>query len=227
MDLYVDPAATTSRAVLAFCKAETLDVTIRPVVLMKGEHRQSAFVALNPNCMVPVLVDGDLVLTESSAILYYLANKTQSALYPKDLVPRAKVDELVAWFGTNLYKDFGYQFVYPQVIPTHRRASEEANRVTIEWGREQSNRWLAVLDHHVLGPERTYVVADRLTIADYYGASIVSLGELIGFSLAQYPNVRRWYRAITTDPSWAAINTSFLGFAEMVRLSGQTFVGLS
>jgi glutathione S-transferase len=227
MDLYIDHAATTSRAVLAFCNAAQLDVTIRPIALMKGEHHQAAFTTLNPNRMVPVLVDGDLVLTEAAAILYYLANKTHSPLYPSELVARAKVDELIAWFGTNFYKDFGYQFVYPQVIPTHRRATEEANRMTIEWGRDLSKRWLAVLDQHYLGAERDYLVSNRLTIADYYGASITSLGELIGLSFAQYPNVRRWYRAVTTDASWRAINAGFLAFAEMVRLDGRSFVGLS
>jgi glutathione S-transferase len=227
MDLYLDPIATTSRAVLALCAAEKLDVTIRPVAVMKGEHRQAAFTALNPNCMVPVLVDDDLVLTEASAILYYLASKTGSALYPKERVARAKVDELIAWFGTNFYKDFGYQFVYPQVIPAHRRATEEANRVTIEWGRGQSKRWLAVLEQHYIGPERSHLVGDRLTIADYYGTSILSLGELIGVSLASYPNVRRWYRTITADASWTSINRDFLGFADMVRINGQSFVVLS
>jgi glutathione S-transferase len=227
MDLYIDPSATTSRAVLAWCAADNVPITIKPVALLKGEHRQSSFLALNPNGMVPVLVDGDFVLTEATAILTYLAAKTRSALYPTDLISRARVDELLGWFGTNLYKDFGYQYVYPQVIPTHRRATEDANRGTIEWGRAQSKRWLAVLDRHYVGDERNYLVGDRLTIADYYGMSILSLGELVGFSLAGYPNVRRWYRTIGSDPSWAAINTSFLAFVDMVRLSGQTFVELS
>src|SRR5262245_5454840 len=103
MDLYIDPISTASRAVLAFCKAEQLGVTIRHVALLKGEHHQTAFGALNPNRMVPVLVDSDFVLTESTAILMYLARKHASRLYPNELRAQARVDELLSWFGTNLY----------------------------------------------------------------------------------------------------------------------------
>jgi len=226
MELYIDPAATTSRAVLAFCKAARLEPSIHAISLMKGEHRQAAFAKLNPNCMVPVLVDGALVLTESAAILYHLARKSGSSLCPTDAAERARLDELTAWFGTNFYRDFGVQFVYPQVLPQHRRPSEEANRVTVEWGREQSKRWLAVLEAHWLGPNRSFLVGDRLTMVDYYGVSILSLGELVGCSLPEYPNVRRWYETIGADPSWIAVNPAFRGFVEAISARGESFVSL-
>ena len=225
MDLYIDPAATTSRAVLAFCHAAELAPVIRPVALMRGEHHLGPFAAMNPNCMVPVLVDGDLVLTEAAAILTHLARTIDSPLYPATLVERARVDERIGWFGTNFYKDFGYQFVYPQILPQHRRATDEATHATIEWGREQSRRWLAVLEKWI-GPERRHLVGERLTIADYYGASIASLGELIGSAFAGYPNTQRWYAEITNDRSWRAINGAFLGFAEAIRIRGHSFVTL-
>src|SRR4051812_17055316 len=124
MDLYVFRAATTSRAVLAFCDAANIDVTVKDVDLMKGEQHQPPFATLNPNGLVPVLVDDGFVLTEASAILRYLANKTRSPLYPDDLRARARVDELLAWFEANFYKDFGFQYVYPSVMPHHARGSD-------------------------------------------------------------------------------------------------------
>jgi len=51
------------------------------------------------------------------------------------------------------------------------------------------------------------------------------VGELVGCSFAEYPNVRRWYRTVTADPAWRDVNQSFSGFVESMR--GNTFVELS
>jgi len=217
MDLYVYRPATTSRAVLALCDAESIDVKVHDVDLMKGEHRQPPFVTLNPNGLVPFLVDDDFALSEASAILRYLAAKTRSRLYPEDLHTRARVDELLAWFEANFYKDFGFQYVYPQIMPHHARGSDEGTRRTVEWGHEKVKHWLSVLDRHYLARGGRWLVDDELTIADFFGASIVSLGELVAFDLDAYPNVRRWYDAVTTHPSWSRINVPFTGFVSAMR----------
>lgn len=225
MDLYVFRKATTSRAVMAFCDLEGVEVTVRDVDILRGEHHAPPFAALNPNRLVPVLVDDHFVLTEASAILRYLAGKTRSSLYPEALRPRAMVDERVAWFEANFYKDFGFQYVYPQILPNHARGSVDGTRQTVAWGREKSRAWLAVLDQHFLGDGRTFLVGGALTIADLLGVSIVSLGELVGCDFADSPNVARWYRAVTSLPSWERVNGPFAGFAASLR--GREYVSLS
>lgn len=217
MKLYVNGAATTSRAVLAFCKAEKVPVEIISVDLMRGAHHEAEFAALNPNRLVPVLVDKDFVLTEASAILRYLAVKTKSSLYPEELRARARVDELIAWFEANFYKDFGFGYVYPQLFPHHARGSEEGTRQAIAWGRTKSQQWLAVLDGHYLGRGQLYLAGEQLSIADLLGVSIVSLGELVGCSFERYANVERWYRRIVALPSWTDINRTFEQFAATTR----------
>jgi glutathione S-transferase len=220
MDLYVFRLGPTSRAVLAFCHASKLELVIKDIDLLQGEHRQPAFVTMNPNGMLPLLVDDGFVLSESSAILRYLAAKSGSPLYPVDLRPRARVDELIAWFEANFYKDFAFQYVYPALLPHHHRGSDEATARTIAWGLEKSKAWLSVLDTHYLGSRR-WLVTDEPTIADYFGASILGLGELTGFDLSAYPNVERWYRAVMADPSMVAVNGPFLSWVAAVR-TGET-----
>jgi glutathione S-transferase len=225
MDLYVNRAATTSRAVLAFCDAAGIGVDIKDIDIMHGEQHQPPFSKLNPNRLVPVLVDDGFVLTEASAILRYLANKVRSPLYPEDLRARARVDELLAWFEANFYKDFGFQFVYPQFLPHHRRSSEEGTRRTIEWGREKSHAWLSVLDGHYLTAGKPYLLGDAFSIADFFGASIASLGELVGCAFEGYDNVRHWYASVIGHPSFVEINTEFRRFA--AALDKRQFVGLA
>jgi len=227
MNLYVFRGATTSRAVLAFCELTDLPVTIKDVDILHGEHHAPPFATLNPSRLVPVLDDDGFVLTQASAILRYLATKSPAAaaLYPEDRRARARVDEVIAWLEADFNKDFGFQYVYPQVFAHHRRGSDEATQQTIEWGRTKSRAWLAVLDQHFLSGGRSFLVGDAITIADLLGASVVSLGELVGCDLASYPNVRRWYRGVTGLPAWKQIDGAFQGF--VASLDDHAFVGLS
>ena len=84
MKLYYHPASTTSRPVVLFAAESGIALELQVVDLFTGEHMQPPFGAINPNHLVPVLEDGAFRLTESSAILKYLADKVGSPLYPKD-----------------------------------------------------------------------------------------------------------------------------------------------
>jgi glutathione S-transferase len=216
MKLYFHPASTASRPVVLFC-AEA-GISYEPVVvdILTGAHHREPFLSLNPSKMVPVLEDGDLVLTESSAILKYLADKAGSPAYPKDLKARARVNERMDWFNTQHYREWGYHLIYPQVFPHHLRKPEEAQRATVEWGREKSEQWLQVLNDNVLGSNK-YLCGDQITIADYFGAEILSAGDLIGVSFKRYPNVDRWLRTMHALPSWKATNEVADGFAASLR----------
>jgi len=134
-----------------FIAGSGIDVDEQMVDLMAGEHYQEPFASINPNRLVPVLEDGDLRLTESSGILKYLADKIDSPAYSKDL-KQAKVNEVMDWFNTNFFPEYGYGWIYPQLFPHHRRPTDEAHQATIAWGKERAKGWLQVLNDYWLGP---------------------------------------------------------------------------
>jgi glutathione S-transferase len=121
------------------------------------------------------------------------------------------------WFNTNLYRDFAYGLVYPQAFPTHKRRSDEAQAATLEWGKEKSKAWLKVLDENLIGPKKTYLCGDSLTVADYLGAEMVGLGELIRCNYSAYPNVERWMRNMKALKSWPKVHEVFYGFAGSLK----------
>src|SRR5581483_8215134 len=133
MKLYMHPASTTSRPVIQFIADNNIPVEFQVVDLVTGEHLKEPYAAINPNKMVPVLDDGDFRLTESSAILKYLADKIDSPAYPKDLRQRARVNERMDWFNTGFYRDFSYGFVYPQIFPFMKRSDPVVQAATIDW----------------------------------------------------------------------------------------------
>lgn len=206
MKLHYHPASTTSRPVMLFAAESGFDLDYRLVDLFTGEHYSDAYSAINPNRLVPVLEDEDFRLTESSAILKYLAEKIDSPAYPGDLQARARVNERMDWINTQVARDFVYGFVYPQILATHKRASDEAQAATLAWGRERAKGWMKVLDEHVLGRGNRYLCGEQLTIADYFGAPFIGLGDAIRCDFSAYPNVRRWLDEMKRLPSWGKTN---------------------
>ena len=224
MKLYMHPISMTCRPVMLFIADNNIDCEQQVVDLMTGEHHQEPYASLNPNRLVPLLEDGDFRLTESSAILKYLADKIGSPAYPKDLKARAKVNEVMDWINTNFYRDWGYGLAYPQLFPHQKRRSDEAQEATIEWGQKNARNWLQILNDHWLGPKNQYLCGDQITIADYFAAGIITLGELIRCDLSKYPNVERWLNNVKKLPNWTKVNEAFYGLRE--ALKDQQFVAI-
>ena len=222
MKLYMHPVSMTSRPVRLFMAEKGLKADEEVIDLMTGAHFQEPYASLNPSKLVPMLDDDGFKLTESSAILKYLADKFDLPEYPKDLKARARVNEVMDWLNTNFYRDWGYGLAYPQLFPHHKRRSDEAHAGAIEWGKGNAAQWLKILNDHWLGPNRTYLVGDKLTIADYFAAGVVSIGEWVGTDFSAYPNVKRWLDNMKKLPSWPKVNEVFDGFAQ--SLKGKDFV---
>jgi glutathione S-transferase len=225
MKLYAHKVSNTSRPVLLFAAESKIPLELVVVDLMTGEHTKEPFAKMNPSKQVPVLDDDGFILTESSSILKYLADKVNSPAYPKDLKKRAHVNEMMDWFNTGYYREWGYHLIYPQVYPHHKRPTDEINTGTVEWGKKQAEFWLGVLDKHWLGKGNKYVCGNEMTIADYFGAPLMQAGELVGAVASGYPNITKWMNLMRALPNWKQVSEVHEGFAG--SLKGQKFVNIA
>ena len=217
MKLYMHPASNASRPVRLFIAENRIACEEQIVDLMTGEHYQEPYATLNPNRLVPLLEDDGLRLTESSAILKYLASKYELPSYPRDLRKRAKVDEMMDWFNTQFYRDYGYGLTYPQIFAHHKRPTDEVQAGTIAWGKERARGWFTVLDTFWLGSAKPYLCGDEITIADYFGSCLATLGEVIRCDFSAYPNVDRWLNKMRRLRTWDSVNEALYGFARAVK----------
>ncbi len=216
MKLYYHPVSTTSRPVLLFIQENHLPVETKVIDLMKGEHMQPPYSMMNPSKLVPMLDDGDFRLTESSAILKYLAEKSNLPAYPKELRARARVNERMDWINTQLCRDLAYGLVYPQIFPLHKRPSDEQQKGQLAWARERAKGWMKILDQDLIGNHQ-YLCGDRITIADYFASSFVSLAEFIRADFGPYPNLKGWYDRMKGLKSWNKVHEVFYGFAGSMK----------
>jgi len=214
--LYYDPASTVSRPIMIFLLEHALPVELVHVSLAQAEQRSDDFARVNPNRAVPVLEEDGFVLTESATILRYLAEVTESPCYPRDLRARARVDEALDWFNTGFYRDHGYGIVYPQILP-HYRIHEAQRGALLDWHRSKAEARLQVLNDRMIGDFGTWVAGDGFSIADMFGAALATVGDLVGFDLTPWPNVRRWLAAVQARPSWHKANAAFHAWRSAIQ----------
>ena len=212
MKLYYHPASTTCRPIVHFAAESGIALEYQLVDLFKGEHLEAPYCAVNPNSCVPLLQDGDFRLGESSAILKYLADTVKSPAYPTDLKQRARVNERMDWFNTGFYRDFGYGLIYPQLFPHFKHQDAKVQSAVIAAGRERAKKWLNVLDAHILGAKNRFVCGNEVSIADYLGAAMVTVAEVVRLDFAAYPNIRRWTGNVKALPGWAKANEGFYAY---------------
>jgi GSH-dependent disulfide-bond oxidoreductase len=174
-----------------------LDYKLKPVNIRQGEQKLPDFVALNRNGKIPVLVDdnaegGPLVLTESAAILIYLAEKS-GKLLPASGVARARVFEQLFFHASGVGPAFGNAGYFRKLAP-------EPVPAAIDRFGAEADRVIGVLDA-VLG-ERRYVAGDELSIADILHWGWMWRREFVGASLDAAPNVARWFDELANRPAF-------------------------
>lgn len=192
LDVY---AFATPNSVKVTIALEELDLpyTLHGVNLRKGEQKTPEFLALNPNGKVPVLVETEQAfsLTESAAILVFLAEKT-GRLLPTQGEARARVFEQLFFHASGLSPAFGQSGFFQRFAAT-------PEPIALERFSTEANRTLHVLDT-VLEKNR-FVAGDEFTIADIAHFGWLWRRGFPNITLDDTPHVARWYADIESRPA--------------------------
>ena len=120
-----------ARAVTIFCSAARIPHEVVRVRVGRGDTRTPEFVKINPRMRVPVIVDGDFILTESVAIMRYLAREkeVEDHWYPRDSRAQARVDEYLEWQHLNTRLFCAEYFIRRWLGPVTTRPTPDARAV--------------------------------------------------------------------------------------------------
>lgn len=155
------------------------------------------FGALNPNRLVPVIRDGDLVIWESGAILRYLAAKyAPEGFWPRDPAERAPVDMWAEWGKVTMTA----AFTGPIFWGTVRTPSSQQDEAALKKAFERFDRLLDMLERQ-LG-DRSFVVGDRLTTADIVIGHLLYRYHEIEIPRQERPVLSRYYAALCERPAY-------------------------
>jgi glutathione S-transferase len=186
-------ASINVRKVLWLCEELALPLAREDWGAGHRSTQDPAFLALNPNGLVPVLKDGALVLWESNVICRYLAAREgRTDLLPVLPAARARVEQWMDWQATELNNAWRYAF-----LALVRHSPDHANAVAIEGSVRAWNRHIGILAQQLelSGP---YVAGPTFTLADI----------VLGLS------VHRWVTAPIDKPLYPAVTAYYERLAE-------------
>ena len=164
------------------------------VDILNGETQTEAFKSINPNGKIPLLViDDGQVLAESNAILNYLAEGTE--YLPRSKFERASV---LQWQFFEQYSHEPYIAVARYInkylgLPSDRMAEYESKQ-------SGGHKALKVMEEHLTN--KTYFVANKISIADISLFAYTQVAHEGGFDLAGYPNILAWIKRIQDLPDY-------------------------
>jgi len=168
--------------------------------LMAGALRKPEYAKLNPSMKVPTLVDGDFVLTESSAIMAHLCIEAGSEMWPaRNAAEQVDVLRWLSWSDGH-WSPAVAPFYFEHVVKS-TFAIGPPDRAMLEGRRDELARWATVLDGHLA--QATFLACGRLTIADFQAASMARYWREAEMPIEKHRNVIRWLDGLMKIPAWA------------------------
>ena len=185
-----------TRSLRALWGLKELDVDFEfvPVNLLRGEHKYPDFLRLNPAGKVPVLVDGDIVIPESAAIILYLADKyPEKRLMPEELKARAQVYRWTLFAVTELEQPLWRISKHTAIYPENKRLPAD-----IALAKEEFLAMAAILDAHLDG--RRFIVGNSITAADCVTAYLIDWADELKL-IGDFPRLSAYLEGMYARPS--------------------------
>ncbi|MGG4603894.1 glutathione S-transferase family protein [Paenalcaligenes sp. Me131] len=167
--------------------------SLHHIRIEEGEHRQPAFLALNPHGRIPVLKDDDtgVVLFESAAILLYLAERT-GKLLPSDLQQRWEAIKWLQFHASSVGPIIG-QRVYFELFDS------TPNPAAIERYQRLTNQLFGVLDQQLA--QHPYLAGEHYSIADIAHFGWSHIARIINMDFSHHTHLTAWHERIAARPA--------------------------
>lgn len=198
MKLYADPITVNCRKVFAGFDLLGTKYELVKVDYFQGEQKSPEYLAINPNASIPALVDGDLQLWESNAILQYAADKSSlESAYPKDLKQRADINRWLLW-EANQWFPSAYIYLVENVVKPLLKA--QPDKSVTDAAKPNFDKLASILEQRL--QKQPWLCGQSVTIADIAVASPMHLHSHQKLPLEPYPSLRRWYGQLEAMPAW-------------------------
>ena len=199
MKLYGFPPSPNTWKVRAVAAHIGLPLELEIVDLSKGRQRTPEYLALNPTGRTPTLIDGDLTLWESTAIMHYLANQKPNSLFPSNARIRADIMRWQSWQLQHWSKEACEPLTYQRLVKKFLNLGPP-DAAVVEKGTECFHREARVLDAHLA--KQPYLTGSELTLADISVAASLAYNKEAVMPLEPYEHIRDWFGRVTALPAW-------------------------
>jgi GSH-dependent disulfide-bond oxidoreductase len=195
LQVYYFPTLNGQKVTI-FLEETGLQYEIVPVNILRGEQHRDSFLTINPNGTIPALVDGEVTVFESAAILQYLGRKT-GRFYPPGEAVRARIDSWLFWQMSALGPMSGQVNWFERAARKEGREPAETS-LALHRFRKATERLFRVLDRGL--DDREFLCGDY-SIADMCCWTWIDKYPDNGGGLAPYPALKAWHERIAARPA--------------------------
>jgi len=197
MKLYGFPPSPNTWKVRAVAAQLGVSLDLEFVDLTKP--RTPDYLALNPVGRTPTLVDGDFILSESNAIMQYLAGRAANTLWPNDARSRADITRWQCWQLAHWSSEGCQPLIFNRLVKKLLNLGPP-DEAAVAKGTEAFNREARLLDAHL--SKHSYLVGNAVTLADFAVAAQLFYTKEAELPVAPYPKLRDWFTRVSALPAW-------------------------
>jgi glutathione S-transferase len=197
MKLYGFPPSPNTWKVRAVAAHLGIPLELELVDLTKP--RSQGYLAINSTGRTPTLVDGDFILTESNAILQYLASKTPSALWPDNSRARADITRWQSWQLAHWSSEACQPLIFNRLVKKLLNLGQP-DEAAVAKGTEAFHREARMLDAHLA--KQPYLVGKDITIADFAAAAPLFYAKEGGLPIEPYARIQEWFGRVSALSAW-------------------------
>lgn len=189
---------TCSLAVHAALEKIGAAYELKRIDILKKQHFEPDFLALNPNAQVPVLQNDEITITQASGILLYLSecHPDSKLMPPVDSSDRPKAIETLFYLSNTLHPLFSRLF-------NPERVSEESPKEVKQIGIEKIKNSLSILENEL--ERRDFIAGDTLYAPDYYLFAMSYWLKFHNIDFSEFSNIKKYFKRVSQQPEVANI----------------------
>ena len=202
--IYYHPLSFPSLTVVFAAEAIGIDYERKIIDLPAGEHKSPEYLAINPYGKIPAMSDGDFHLSETSAIVRYLALRENSPLYGGDLQQQAKIDQWVDFIVQHIRQNVG-RVHFNRVIGPMLGATTDPKMIDL--GLHFLAKNLPIIEAQL--EVGKYVCGDDMTLADIVLIASLEPRDMSKIDLSAYPALQAYLTAAREEAFYTNVHTHY------------------
>ena len=197
MKLYGFPPSPNTWKVRAVAAHLGIPLELEFVDLTKP--RAASYLAINPTGRTPTLVDGDLTLSESNAIMQYIASQKPNPLWPDDARARADITRWQCWQLAHWGSEACQPLIFNRLVKKLLNLGSP-DEAAVAKATEAFHKEAKMLDAHLT--KQPYLVGTDVTLADFAAAANLFYIKEAELPVGPYPKLQEWFGQVSALPAW-------------------------
>jgi len=203
-EIYYHPLSFPSLAPIFAAEAGGIDYSTKLVDLSKGENKSEEYLAINPYGKVPAMKDGDFAMSESAAIMRYLARQNNSSLYPSEVKAQARCDQWIDFVNHHIRSNIAKVHFNRSLAPLF---GADVDEKSLADGLRFLDGNLPAIEQCL--SQQPYLCGDNMSLADIALVAALEPIDMSKIDISAYPTLTGWLAARRSEDFYTNVHSHY------------------